>query len=161
MGDAREVAMYKQILVAVDGSRSAQRAVDEAIKVAKATGGKILALSIVLHPARLVDVASGFAEEQSRGTADHDLATEALADAKARFDAAQVPGTIRAADAHGEEIAAVISRIAAEENADLIVMGTRGLSGVKRLLLGSVAESLLRMADRPVMLVRYEESTPA
>jgi nucleotide-binding universal stress UspA family protein len=157
MGDAREVAMYKQILVAVDGSHSAERAVDEAVKVAKATGGKILALSIVMHPARLVDVASGFAEEQSRETTAHDLATAALDDAKARFDAAQVPGTLRAADSHGEEIASVISRIAAEEEIDLIVMGTRGLSGVKRLLLGSVAESLLRMADRPVMLVRYEE----
>jgi nucleotide-binding universal stress UspA family protein len=149
--------MYEQILVAVDGSRSAQRAMDEAIKIAKATGGKILALSIVLHPARLVDVASGFAEEQSRDTAAHDLATEALADAKARLDAAQVPGTVRAADSHGEEIAVVIARIAAEEDADLIVMGTRGLSGVKRLLLGSVAESLLRTADRPVMLVRHDQ----
>ncbi|HTH62047.1 MAG TPA: universal stress protein [Paraburkholderia sp.] len=153
--------MYKQILVAVDGSRSAQRAMDEAIKVAKATGGQILALSVVLHPARLVDVASGFAEEQSRETTAHDLATEALADAKARFEAAQVPGVVRAADSHGEEIAAVISRIAAEENSDLIVMGTRGLSGVKRLLLGSVAESLLRTADRPVMLVRGEEQAAA
>jgi nucleotide-binding universal stress UspA family protein len=51
----------------------------------------------------------------------------------------------------------VISRIAAEDGADLVVMGTRGLSGMKRLLLGSVAESFLRMADRPVMLVRDEE----
>lgn len=149
--------MYKRILVAIDGSRSAQRAVDEAIKIAKATGGEILALSIVMHPARLVDVGSGFAEEPTRESAEHDIATRALAHAKARFDAAQVTGTIRAADSHGEEIPAVILRIAAEENSDLIVMGTRGLSGVKRLLLGSVAESLLRSADRPVMLVRDTE----
>jgi nucleotide-binding universal stress UspA family protein len=153
--------MYGQILVAVDGSRSAQRAVDEAVRIAKAPGGKVLALSIVLHPARLVDVASGFAEEQTRDSAEHDVATEALADAKARFEAAQVPGSVRAADSHGEEIAVVIARIAAEENADLIVMGTRGLSGVKRLLLGSVAESLLRIADRPVMLVRDGEPPAA
>ena len=101
--------MYKQILVAVDGSRSAERAVDEAIKVAKATGGRVIALSIVLHPARLVDVASGFAEEQTRDSAEHDVATAALEDAKARFEAAQVSGTVRAADSHGEEIAAVIA----------------------------------------------------
>jgi nucleotide-binding universal stress UspA family protein len=157
MGDAREVAMYKHILVAVDGSRSAQRAVDEAVKIARATGGKILALSVALYPARLVDTASGFAEAQTHETTAQDLTTAALDDAKARCDAAQVPATLRAADSHGEEVAVVISRIAAEEGADLIVMGTRGLSGVKRLLLGSVAESLLRAADRPVMLVRYEE----
>lgn len=152
--------MYKRILVAVDGSRSAQRAVDEALKIAKATGGEVLALSVVLHPARLVDVASGFAEEPSRDTAGHDIATRALADAKARIDAAQVPGTVRAADSHGDEVGTVISRIAAEENSDLVVMGTRGLSGVKRMLLGSVAESMLRMADRPVLLVRCDDAAP-
>ena len=152
--------MYKQILVAVDGSRSGRRALDEAVKIAKATGGKIEALCVVRHPARLVDVSSGFAEEQTRHSAENDAATAALEEAKTVFAQAQVPGSTRAADASGEEVAAVIARIAAEEEADLVVMGTRGLSGMKRILLGSVAESFLRMADRPVMLVRAEE-TPA
>jgi nucleotide-binding universal stress UspA family protein len=150
--------MYKQILVAVDGSRSGRRALDEAVKIAKATGGKIEALCVVRHPARLVDVSSGFAEEQARHSAENDAATLALEEAKTVFTQAQVPGTTRAADASGEEVAAVIARIAAEEEADLVVMGTRGLSGMKRILLGSVAESFLRMADRPVMLVRAEEA---
>jgi nucleotide-binding universal stress UspA family protein len=148
--------MYKQILVAVDGSRSGRRALDEAVKIAKATGGTIEALCVVRHPSRLVDISSGFAEEQTRHSAENDAATAALEEAKEVFAQAQVPGTTRAADANGEEIAAVISRIAAEEGADLVVMGTRGLSGVKRMLLGSVAESFLRTADRPVMLVRDE-----
>ncbi|SDD03987.1 universal stress protein [Paraburkholderia lycopersici] len=152
--------MYKQILVAVDGSRSGRRALDEAVKIAKATGGAIQALCVVRHPARLVDVSSGFAEEQARRSAENDAATAALDEAKAVFAQAQVAGSTRAADSSGEEVAAVISRIAAEDGADLVVMGTRGLSGMKRLLLGSVAESFLRMADRPVMLVRDEE-TPA
>ncbi|WP_321962001.1 universal stress protein [Paraburkholderia sp. J7] len=153
--------MYKQILVAVDGSRSGRRALDEAVKIAKATGGAVQALCVVRHPARLVDVSSGFAEEQAPHSAENDAATAALEEAKLVFAQAQVPGSTRAADASGEEIAAVISRIAAEEDADLVVMGTRGLSGMKRLLLGSVAESFLRMADRPVMLVRDEEAPVA
>ncbi|WP_322032560.1 universal stress protein [Paraburkholderia sp. J76] len=153
--------MYKQILVAVDGSRSGRRALDEAVKIAQATGGAVKALCVVRHPARLVDVSSGFAEEQARNSAENDAATAALEEAKQVFAQAGVPGSTRAADASGEEIATVISRIAAEEDADLVVMGTRGLSGMKRLLLGSVAESFLRMADRPVMLVRDEEAPPA
>ncbi|MEM5326049.1 universal stress protein [Paraburkholderia sp. JHI2823] len=153
--------MYKQILVAVDGSRSGRRALDEAVKIAKATGGTVQALCVVRHPARLADVSAGFAEEQVRSSAENDAATAALEEARMVFAQAQVAGTTRAADASGEEIAVVIARIAAEDGADLVVMGTRGLSGVKRLLLGSVAESFLRMADRPVMLVRDEEVSAA
>ncbi|WP_322041999.1 universal stress protein [Paraburkholderia sp. J67] len=152
--------MYKQILVAVDGSRGGRRALDEAVKVAKATGGAVQALCVVQHPARLVDISTGFAEEQTRQSAEADAATAALEEAKTVFAQAGITGTTRAADSSGEEIAAVILRIAAEEDADLVVLGTRGLSGVKRLLLGSVAESFLRIADRPVMLVR-EDATQA
>jgi nucleotide-binding universal stress UspA family protein len=151
--------MYKQILVAIDGSQSGRRALDEAVKIAKATSGRVQALYVVQHPARLVDVSSGFAEEQESPASD--VATAALQDAKAVFEREGIDGSTRAAEANGEEIAAVIYRIAAEENADLVVMGTRGLSGVKRLLLGSVAESFLRTADRPVMLVRCEEHAGA
>ncbi|WP_421042685.1 universal stress protein [Paraburkholderia sp. A2RI-6] len=161
MGLALEVMMYKQILVAVDGSRSGRRALDEAVKIAQATGAAVQALCVVQHPARLVDVGTGFAEEPTRQRAEADLATAALEEAKTVFAQVGVSGTARAADAMGEDIAAVIYRIAAEEDADLVVMGTRGLSGVKRLLLGSVAESFLRMADRPVMLVRDEEPKAA
>jgi nucleotide-binding universal stress UspA family protein len=161
MGLALEVMMYKQILVAVDGSRSGRRALDEAVKIARATGATVQALCVVQHPARLVDISTGFAEEQTRQSAEADLATAALEEAKTVLAQAGVPGTTRAADSMGEEIAAVIYRIAAEEDVDLVVMGTRGLSGMKRLLLGSVAESFLRMADRPVMLVRNEEPKTA
>ncbi|WP_238462251.1 universal stress protein [Paraburkholderia tagetis] len=161
MGLAPEVTMYKLILVAVDGSRSGRRALDEAVKIAKATGATVQALCVVQHPARLVDISTGFAEEQTRQSAEADVATAALEEAKTVLVQAGVPGATRAADAMGEEVAAVICRIAAEEDADLVVMGTRGLSGMKRLLLGSVAESFLRMADRPVMLVRNEEPKAA
>jgi nucleotide-binding universal stress UspA family protein len=153
--------MYKKILVAIDGSDSGRRALDEAVKVAKAMDGRIQALCVVQHPARLVDVSSGFAEEQTRESTENDVATAALEEARMLFAREGVEGSTRAADANGEEVAAVIYRIAAEEDADLVVMGTRGLSGVKRLLLGSVAESFLRTADRPVMLVRNGEHAGA
>lgn len=158
MGDAREVSMYKQILVAIDGSRGGRRALDEAVKVARATGGTVQALCVVQHPGRLVDISTGFAEEQTRQSAEADVATAALEEAKSVFAQAGILGTTRAADANGEEIAAVIHRIAGEDAVDLVVLGTRGLSGVKRLLIGSVAESFLRIADRPVMIVREEAS---
>ena len=52
------------------------------------------------------------------------------------------------------DVSSVVARAAAECEADLIVMGTHGRRGVRRALLGSVAESLVRTADRPVLVVR-------
>ncbi|WP_261330121.1 universal stress protein, partial [Burkholderia contaminans] len=95
----------------------------------------------------------GGAPSGPRGAPPH--ATAALAHE-------QVRGTVRALDAYGEDVATVLMRTAAEADADLIVMGTSGRHGLRRLLLGSVAESLLRAADRPVLLVRHSEpGTPA
>jgi nucleotide-binding universal stress UspA family protein len=51
------------------------------------------------------------------------------------------------------DIAAAILRLAGDVNADLIVLGTRGLSGVKSLVLGSVSQAVLHHADRPVLVV--------
>ncbi|MFO0675858.1 MAG: universal stress protein [Polyangiaceae bacterium] len=48
----------------------------------------------------------------------------------------------------------MIHEVAAEIGADLIVMGTHGRRGIARALLGSVAENVVRMADRPVLTVR-------
>jgi len=54
-----------------------------------------------------------------------------------------------------------IIRMAKDERADMIVMGTHGRSGVARLLMGSVAEQVLRHAPCPVMVVRQPEEVPA
>jgi nucleotide-binding universal stress UspA family protein len=51
-----------------------------------------------------------------------------------------------------------IARVAADVGADLIVMGTRGLSGIKHVLLGSVAERTLRVAPCPVLTVKDTET---
>jgi len=51
-------------------------------------------------------------------------------------------------------IAATIDRVAREEHVEHIIMGTRGLGGVRGLLLGSIATQLLHLADAPVTLVK-------
>ncbi len=59
-------------------------------------------------------------------------------------------------EAHGERIASVIDNEASHWRADLIVIGTHGRSGMNRLLLGSVAEGVVRGTSVPVLLVRAE-----
>ncbi|HFT8008684.1 TPA: universal stress protein [Burkholderia cenocepacia] len=148
--------MYKRIFVGLDGSPSARLALNEAIRIATASGGEVTCAYVVEHRPQLVD--AGFAAERDGDAAAADAATPVLDDAKAALARQHVRGTVRALDAYGEDIATVLMRTAAEADADLIVMGTSGRHGLRRLLLGSVAESLLRAADRPVLLVRHDEA---
>ncbi|RQR58311.1 universal stress protein [Burkholderia sp. Bp9126] len=149
--------MYKRIFVALDDSPSARLALDEAIRIATASGGAITCAYVVEHKPQLVDVDAGFADTRDVEPTSADAVTAVLDDAKATLDASRVPGTVRAIDAYGDDVAAVLMRTAAEADADLIVMGTSGRHGLRRLLAGSVAESLLRAADRPVLMVRHNE----
>lgn len=148
--------MYKKILAAVDGSRASRLALDEAVKIAKASGASVVAISVVEHAPQLVDVGAIYQGGEGASAAAIESATAALEEAGERFAGSGVQGTARAVDAYGESIAAVIARVADECEAELIVMGTHGRQGVRRVLLGSVAESLLRAADVPVLLVRHD-----
>ncbi|MWA22298.1 universal stress protein [Burkholderia pseudomallei] len=150
--------MYKKIFAALDGSRSASVALDEAIKIAETFDATVTAVCVVEHKPRLVDVDTAYVEPQDDDGSATDIATRVLADAKARLAQHRVEGSVRAIDSYGEDIPEVLLRTAAGCEADLIVMGTRGRHGLRRLLLRSVAESLLRIADRPVLLRRHDEA---
>jgi nucleotide-binding universal stress UspA family protein len=147
--------MYKRIFTAIDGSESAQRALDEAVKLAQVTGATVTAVCVVQHAAKLVDVGAGFVDEPPTAAAS-EAATAALEVAEERFRQARVTGVARAVDARGEDVASVLSRAADECEADLIVIGTHGRRGWRRMLLGSVAESLVRLTEVPVLLVRHD-----
>ncbi|HEY8368053.1 MAG TPA: universal stress protein [Thermodesulfobacteriota bacterium] len=90
------------------------------------------------------------AEEAMRGQARRDL--EAFAERFAR-EAGGVPVTTALVEA-GVSAADAIVRAATEAKADLIVMGTHGRTGLRRALLGSVAERVVRTADIPVLVVK-------
>jgi len=148
--------MYKRILAALDGSRGARLALDEAIKVARAADATVTAVCVIGHAGQTVDVGAGFVDELTARTRAGDIATAALEEANDLFKQQNVRGIARAVDAYGEGIAQVLSRVAGECEADLVVMGTQGRHGVRRVLLGSVAESFLRLTDIPVLLVRHD-----
>lgn len=149
--------MYTCILAAIDGSRASRLALDEAVKIARASGASIVAACVVEHASQLVDVGAVYQGGGSASPETVEAATAALEEADEVFKSQGVRGTSRAVDAYGESVASVIARIADECEADLIVMGTHGRHGMRRVLLGSVAESLLRAVDLPVLLVRHEE----
>jgi nucleotide-binding universal stress UspA family protein len=155
-GEFLEKVMYKRILVAIDGSQAAQLALEEALKIAEAAQAIVTAVFVAEHAARLVDIGTGLFDAQPCTTADADAARATLEDARAMFEQRRVRGLTRTIDAYGEDIAGVLCRAAEECEADLVVMGTHGRHGIGRLLLGSVAEELLRRTTVPVLMVRRE-----
>lgn len=147
--------MYQRILVPIDGSDTSERALQEAIKVANREAR--LRLVYVLEEIYLLD-AEGYAyidlaalQQAMRQTGERTLA---MAAEKVRHSGATAETALL--EANGGRIANVIESEAGHWNADLIVLGTHGRSGLNRLLLGSVAEGVVRVASVPVLLVRAE-----
>jgi nucleotide-binding universal stress UspA family protein len=126
--------MYKRVLVPVDGSVIADRALDEAINLTKG------------HPVKLKIVFIGSDDESSR---------EVIEVAMARaINAGLQPESGLLGKFETEEIADVILQEAKEWTADLIVMGTHGRRGVAHMFLGSVAEGIIRASSVPVLILR-------
>lgn len=149
--------MYERILVAVDGSSVSDRALQEAIKMTEMSNGHLHVITIVDSPLRhLPDYAVYYNPEPLREAALKS-ADDILAKAKEKVDASKVTSADYqrvTQERASEEIAESIEHEADKASIDLIVMGTHGRRGMRRLMLGSVAEALLRISARPVLLVR-------
>jgi len=146
--------MYKRILVPVDGSSTSIRGLDEAIGLAKLGGGSLRLVHVldrVVFPGGetyTVDVFGLLREAGER----------ILQKMKAHAAAAGVDASTFLSEVLPGRVCDVVVEQAKEFGADLIVLGTHGRRGVSRLLVGSDAEQIVRVAPVPVLLVR-EAST--
>jgi nucleotide-binding universal stress UspA family protein len=151
---ARGAAMFKRILVPVDGSSAALRALDKAISLAQAFGGKLLLVNVIdAYPFVGIgaDYAFGQNEYMAAATAS---ANQLLARAEAAVaDAGQ---TCERRVIEGHVIYEGILDAAREFDVDLIVMGSHGRLGLEKLLLGSTAQRVLSHTSLPVLIVRGE-----
>ena len=144
--------MFKHILVPIDGSPTAQLAIDKAIGMAKAFGARVTAIFVIdPYPFTGVgtDFAYGQAEYLSAATAEANAAIKA---AKAAFEAAGVAVSTNIVEAHAAWRGVVEAAESAQ--ADLIVMGSHGRSGLEKLVLGSVTQAVLSHTHLPVLVVR-------
>jgi nucleotide-binding universal stress UspA family protein len=144
--------MFKHILVPVDGSETAQKAVDKAAGLAQAFGSAVTAI-YVIDPYPFTglgsDFAYGQAEYLSAAAAEAKEATEA---ARRTLEAAGVKVTTSVIEAHAAWRG--ILDTAGALGADLIVMGSHGRRGLEKMVLGSVAQRVLAQAHLPVLVVR-------
>ena len=149
--------MYQRILVPIDGSPTSDRGLEEAIVIARMTGGSIR----LLHVLDELVFASGFETGATYMTtvlpALRQRSERILAAGRERVAAAAVAVETQPVECFARRPSDVIVEQATQWPADLIVLGTHGRRGVNRLMLGSDAEQVLRMAPVPVLLVRLSE----
>lgn len=146
--------MYKHILVAVDGSDAAKLALSEAINLAREQRAELRLIHVIDESLIAWD------ESGAMGTAVTLLdalrqAGQAIADkALAQVHKAGLKAEAILPETFGQRIASIIVEEAKRWPADLIVIGSHGRRGVDRLLMGSVAEGVVRLSEKPVLLMR-------
>ncbi|MDG4656516.1 universal stress protein [Ectobacillus antri] len=142
---------YRNILVAVDGSKEAEKAFKKAIHVAKRNQAKLTITHIVdikaysaveAYSNVIAERANSFAEDLLEGykktALDEGLQVEAVLE-------------------FGNPKSKISKDVAPKHNVDLIVCGATGLNAVERFLIGSVSEHIIRYATCDVLVVRGEE----
>ena len=144
--------MYQHILIPIDGSPTSDHALQEALRFAQQQNAQLELIYVVENIYLLSDeLYINYAEllETMRSSGE-----KILAQAQSVAQKAGITAEVKLLEAGGERIASVIVAEAVRWSADLIVIGTHGRSGFSRLLMGSVAEGVVRTAQTPVLLIR-------
>jgi nucleotide-binding universal stress UspA family protein len=145
--------LYRNIVIATDGSANSQRAISYGIWIAKLSGAAVHVIHVVDTPSLISEV----------WTAGKDMIYEMMiSDGKKILSKAK-----KIIEDSGVEVKDVlleghpaeeIIKFAENNNMDLIVMGTLGKTGIERFLMGSVSEKVVRHSKVPVMVVRNRSS---
>lgn len=141
---------YQRILVPVDGSATALQALATAIEFARASGGRLLAV----HAVEELAFVAGMDYSGQLITVAREAGEKSLQEAAQRARDAGVEVETRLLEHGARRLGESIAHCAQEWQADLIVVGTHGRRGMGRLLLGSGAEQIIRLATAPVLVIR-------
>ena len=140
----------KKILVPVDGSDNALRAVEYLLKLTADFNVETVHLVNIQDALHSLEIQEGWTAEQC-AAARQRAGDAALSAARRRLDTTGIPYT---AETLTGPVALTIVNLARELKCDLIVMGTRGMGAIGNLLMGSVAGKVVQLTDVPVMLVK-------
>jgi nucleotide-binding universal stress UspA family protein len=136
---------WKTIVVATDGSRYSALATERAISFAQSYGGELRVLSVVDVPTEFYAEAPQAVDDLVR------KAKQFVADVKKQAEASGVRAETFVGEAEAHE---AVNKLAEDQQADMIVIGSHGRTGLRRLLMGSVAEKVIGYATRPVLVVK-------
>lgn len=142
--------MYKRILVPVDGSETSNKALVAALQLAREAGGRVR----LLHQFDMLGYLTGYEFDARLLDTAREQAGKVLQDALELAKSAGVPADTRLIDEPGRRLGDAVAAEAQAWEADLVVVGSHGRRGLGRVLLGSGAEDVVRMAPVPVLTVR-------
>jgi nucleotide-binding universal stress UspA family protein len=148
-----------KILLATDGSEEAELVALRAVDLADATDSELHVVHVGVVPIFLKSYPGTLGYERRLYEQIEEMSRELLRKQTWRVKAAG--GTVAGTHLRMGEVALEIVALAEELQADLIVMGSRGLGGVRRALMGSVSDSVVRHAHCPVLVVRPEKGQAA
>ncbi len=136
---------WEKILVATDGSRYSTVAAERAIDFAKSYGGELRVVSVVDVPAEFYAEAPNAVDDMINKAKDY------VRDIRLRAESKGVQSQSFVGEGEAYQ---VITDLAKKENVNVIVMSSHGRTGLRRLLMGSVAEKVIGHASCPVLVVR-------
>jgi nucleotide-binding universal stress UspA family protein len=144
--------MYKRILVPIDGSDTSNLALQEAIALAKDQHSRLRLFHVI-------DLTTTYSAVNAPHLIEHQNALQAegqkvITDASEPILAAAIEFDSKCVSTFDTRIYDLIEEEANQWSADLIVIGTHGRRGIRRLFLGSIAEGLARISSKPLLLVR-------
>lgn len=148
-----ERELFRNIVIATDGSKNVQRAISHGIEFAKLSGAIVHALYVVNTPSTISDWTAG---------------KETIYKIMKNDGQKAVSKIMKIGEASGVEVREVLLEgypsseiidFAENNNIDLIVMGTLGATGLERFLIGSVAEKVVKGSKVPVLVVRSKKQS--
>jgi nucleotide-binding universal stress UspA family protein len=159
--------MFKRLLVPLDGSRFASRALPYAAEVAERFGAELILIQVIKPATSVID--AGAAVGVPLGASE--IAVQAALEADKRNAARArryLSGKVRAIRSRHiqpsyrvlvGDIARAIMEFSEKESIDLVVMTTHGKSGLRRAIMGSVADVVIRESGKPVLVIRPQTSS--
>ena len=152
-----------KVVLAIDGSEEASRAAEAAVDLCEKTGSELHVVHVgedfYLTAVSDLDMVAQirFAQDYAESEANFEQIAREVLDAEVeKVEAAG--GTVAQAHLRVGRADAEIVDLAEEIKAGLVVLGSRGLGGIKRALMGSVSYSVVRHAHCPVLVVRRQDS---
>jgi len=152
--------LFQKILVPLDGSEHSLKALDEAAQIAKMSSGKLTLINVyVVQPVMMSEVSPEYMGPPVFTGAEVSRITEAvqkfgnriLQDAEKRISATGVHAEKKLVQGH---VSQEIVRAANDGNFDLIVIGARGVSHFREVLLGSVTDAVIHHAHCAVLVIK-------
>jgi nucleotide-binding universal stress UspA family protein len=143
---------FHKILLPVDGSTTANRALEMAIKMAQ--GGPVRLR--LIHAVDELAYMSGYEYAADLFAMARDYGQKILDQALQQAKTAGVEAEVKLIDLPAQRLGETVATEAREWGADLIVVGTHGRKGIGRVFLGSGAEQIIRLAPVPTLVIRGE-----